>query len=145
MTTPVYGIVLDGAFVPDLPGRHAAALRPLEGQRVELVVRARKSTRSAAQLAWWWGLAIPLMAQELGYDKHEHESLHYALVQTFGGTHQDDRMGVEIPNIVSSRNMSTKVFSEFMEWAVRYASAHLGIVIPLPDEREWERRLAGAA
>lgn len=145
MTAPLYGTVTNGVLVCDLPGRYAATLRALEGKRVELIVRERKSTRSAAQLAWHWAVAIPLMAQTLGYDRNEHEKLHYALVEKFGGTEFDARMGTAIPKITASRQMNTKVFSEFVAWEVGWAAEYLGIVIPLPDERDWEQRLKVSA
>jgi hypothetical protein len=86
------------------------------------------------QNAWHWGVAIPILADALGYDKDEHDDLHYALVNECFGTHVDPRLGREVPNVRSSK-LSTEKFSEFMEWEVRWA-AKQGIVVPLPNESE---------
>lgn len=110
-------------------------LRKLAGQRVDVVVRKHRNKRSDKQNAWWWSIAVPLIAHELGYDKHEHEELHYALVAKCFGTHVDQRLGLEVPNKRSSA-LTTVEFSELMEWAVRWAATEHGINVPLPGEAE---------
>lgn len=110
-------------------------LRKLAGQRVQIVVRKFRKNRSDRQNRWWWGIAVPLIAQELGYDKHEHEDVHYALVAKCFGVHFDDRLKQEVPNKRSS-SLTTAEFSELMEWAVRVAAIEWGIQLPLPNEAE---------
>jgi hypothetical protein len=67
------------------------------GKPVDVVVKVHRNKRSDKQNAWWWTVPIPLIAAEVGYDKHEHEMLHYALVAKCFGTVWDDRMKQEIP------------------------------------------------
>lgn len=111
-----------------------AYTRTLAGRRVDVVIRRHRDRRSDKQNAWWWGKAIPVIAEDRGYDRHEHEELHYALVSLCFGTHVDKLTGLEIPNKRSSE-LTTVEFSELMEWAVRWA-AHEGIRVPLPGEAE---------
>lgn len=108
-------------------------LRKLAGKRVDVTVRVHRSKRSDAQNRWHWGVAIPLIAAELGYDKHEHERLHYALVDKCFGTTWDEKLQVHAPNVLHSAELPTDKFSEFMEWEVRFAAQELGIEVPLPD------------
>lgn len=105
-----------------------------EGTRVE--VRVARRTRSLDQNAWIWGVAYPQIAEAIGYEPHEIEELHYGLVAKWGGEHFDKRLGAMVPNQRSSK-LTTKQFSDYMEWLVRFAAKECGgVVITLPDERE---------
>lgn len=107
----------------------------LAGEDVDFVIRKYRANRSTAQNAWVWGVAYPLIAEHVGYDRHEIDDLHYALVAKCFGTHVDERLGTDVPNARSSK-LTTKQFSDYMEWLVRFAAQELGVVIPLPDEAE---------
>ena len=107
----------------------------LAGVAVDVVVKKHRNKRSDRQNRWHWGIAVPLIAHELGYDKHEHEDVHYALVAKCFGTHWDDKLKQEIPNVRSSE-LTTAQFSELMEWEIRWAAQEYGIVVPLPNEAE---------
>jgi hypothetical protein len=109
-------------------------LRSEAGVELEIEIRRRKSQRSLDQNAWIWGVAYPLLAETLGYDRDEVEDLHYALVEKWGGTHWDPRMRSMVPNKRSSK-LTTAEFSDYMEWLTRFAAKEFGCVIPLPDER----------
>lgn len=138
MIAPVFGgRVVGGRVEFDAAEAHARRqhLQALEGQRVEAVIRIRKKKRSLDQNAWLWGVAIPLLAESLGYDQHEHEQLHYQLLAECFGSAYDQRFGREVPRVTSSR-LSTKEFSDYMEWLVRWAAVEHGCIIPLPNESE---------
>lgn len=122
-------------FEADEQGVRRGYLRHLAGQRVDVTVKRHRRRRSDDQNKWWWGVAVPLIAHELGYDKHEHEDVHYALVAKCFGVKFDPRLNQEIPNVRSSQ-LTTVQFSELMEWAVRWAAQEYGIVVPLPRESE---------
>ncbi len=113
--------------------RRRVYLLGMAGKPVEIVIKVQRERRSTKQNAWWWGIAVPLIAHELGYDRHEHDRLHYALVSLCFGTTVDAVTKQEIPNVRSSQ-LTTVQFSELMDWAVRWAAQEHGIVIPLPDE-----------
>jgi hypothetical protein len=99
----------------------------------ELNQPVQRRRRSDRQNAWIWGVAYPLIAETLGYDRHEHDEIHYALVAKCFGTHHDDKLAIDVPNVRSSK-LSTKQFSDYMDWLVRFAAQEWGCVIPLPDE-----------
>lgn len=118
----------------ELP-RRRAYLRSLAGKDVDIVIKVQRNRRSQKQNRWWWGIAIPLIAQELGYEKHEHEAVHYALVAKCFGTRFDRVLNQEIPNVRSS-HLTTVQFAELMEWAVRWAAQEYALIVPLPNEAE---------
>jgi hypothetical protein len=119
-------------FVGVDPAAVRRELKARAGKEIELVLRAPKSKRSIEANAYWWGVAVPMIAEDLGYDKHEHDQVHYALVSKCFGVRQDPKLG-EVPNKRSSQ-LTVGEFSELMEWAVRFAATELGIVVPLPGE-----------
>lgn len=127
----------DGKLVPVEAerGRRRAYLQSLAGTQVEYVIRPHRRRRSDRQNRWHWGIAVPLIAVTLGYDRHEHEDVHYALVAKCFGTHVDPVLQQELPNKRSSA-LKTTEFSELMEWEVRWAAQELNLVIPLPNEAE---------
>ena len=94
-------------------------------------MRKRRTLRSDAQNRAWWGITVPAIAEFLGYDKHEHEDVHYWLVAKCFGTHAVQ--GVEVPNKRSSR-LTTAEFAELQDWAVRFSATEWGLVVPLPNE-----------
>jgi hypothetical protein len=108
-------------------------LGTLVGKRVELTIREHRNTRSIAQNRWIWGVAYPLIAESIGYDRDEHDELHYWLVRQCFGTHFDERIGADVSNARSSK-LNTKEFAEYMEWLVRFAAKKFGVNVPLPDE-----------
>lgn len=110
-------------------------LRQMAGKRVDVTVKVHRNQRSLDQNAWHWGVAIPVIANAIGYDKHEHDDLHYALVAKCFGTHFDEKLKQDVPNVRSS-SLTTAQFSELMEWEVRWAATEYGIVVPLPNESE---------
>lgn len=131
-------IEADGKFVLDQSERllRQKFFKTLAGKKVEIVVRRARTKRTDKQNKWWWGQAIPIIARELGYDKHEYDDLHYGLVAKCFGTKFDAVMKQEIPNVRSSQ-LSTVQFSELMEWVVRWAAQQdPPMLIPLPDEAE---------
>lgn len=123
-------------FEPREQNLRRGFLKTHAGKDVDVVIRLHRKKRSDKQNKWHWGVAVPLIASELGYDKHEYEMLHYALVAKCFGTVWDDRMKQDIPKVRSSE-LSTVQFSELMEWEVRWIAQERGLYIPMPNEAEW--------
>lgn len=122
----------------------ARALSQVPDGPIEIRVRKAPSKRSQDQNRWLWGVAYAkYLGPELGYDKHEQEEMHYWLVKECFGIHWDERQHDFVPNARSSR-LTTKEFSEFMKWLIRYAAQKFHCRIPLPNEvdlssvDEWE-------
>ncbi len=108
-------------------------LATLEGKRIVVSVKEDRKRRSLRQNAFWWGVVIPEIADEIGYDRHEHEALHYELVKVWAGSHRNEKTGLDLPNKRSSE-LSTEEFSDLLEWAVRFAAEKLGMFILMPSD-----------
>jgi len=126
-----------GQLVLDDRSKLTADVRRFAGKRVELVVRLRRSQRSVDQNRWLRGVAIKILAEHLGYDRHEYEDLHYALMEKCFGTRWNRTLQRQVPKVRSSK-MSTREFSDYMEWLVRYAAQEFHCHIPLPNEVDVE-------
>lgn len=128
------GRIVDGKLKLESPRAFRTSIWRMKPGPVVVSVEVKKSKRTLDQNAWVWAVAYPIIAETLGYDRHEHADLHYALVAKCFGTHHDPALGMEIPNKRSS-NLTTKEFSEYMEWLVRFAAQEFNCQLPLPDER----------
>jgi hypothetical protein len=108
-------------------------LTRLAGKAIDVTIREHHDRRTLDQNAWWWGVALPVIAAALGYDRHEHDRLHYALVDLCFGTTFDPRIGREVSNARSSQ-LTTAQFSALMDWVVRWAATEQGITVPRPGD-----------
>jgi hypothetical protein len=124
-----------GPIQLDRPEAFRQHLRSLDGQVVEVIVRPKQSQRSSEQNRYLW-YANTIIAEHLGYDKHEKDLVHYALLQKCYGVRHDETLDVDVPARTSSQ-LTTKEFSEYMDWLVRYAAMELDIVLPLPGEADF--------
>lgn len=127
-----------GVFALDQPDKFRAWVKRFAGHEVVVTVQRKTRKRSLEQNAWLWGVALPLIAEHLGYDRHELDELHYDLLSVrFGTKAVAPRVPGAHPRIVPSRtssDMTTTEFSDYMDWVVRYAAQEFGVVIPLPDD-----------
>ncbi len=113
-------------------------LQTLKSEDVIVSIAKKGRQRSAAQNAWLWGVALPLIAEHCGYDDHEHERLHYDLLAIRFGTKAVcpllDGAPPRIVPVTTSSELTTIGMSQYMDWLVRYAAETFGVRIPLPDE-----------
>lgn len=132
--TPIWPAVVDDHGTLRLDDRDAFLryVKTFAGTRVELVVRKRKSQRSLQQNRLLWRL-LTILAEELGYDAHEREVLHYALLEKHYGKEFDERLGMAVLRTTSS-GLDTSAFTEHIDWLVRFAASELHVVLPLPGE-----------
>ena len=126
MIIPTFqGVVNKGVL--QVEARFYPYLASLEGQKVEIVVRKRKSKRSLEQNAAYWGIVVESLADHLGYDK---DTMHHALKEKFA-SRRDDR-GLLI--VESTAKMDTKRFNKYYEDIQRWAAEFLCFRIPDPNE-----------
>jgi|SRR5579862_4563835 len=114
-----------------------ALLKSLAGKRVKITVKEEKPRRSNKANRLWHGLIVDSIvakiANEAGYDRHEHEAVHYELVKLWGGTHKDEVTGFELPNKRSSE-LEVEEFADLIDWAVRFAAEKFNLFILLPGD-----------
>jgi|SRR6185369_2600960 len=129
----------DAHFALDNRPAWLAFLGTVRGSELTVTVEKKSRKRSVVQNAWLWGVAYPLIAESIGYDHHEHEHLHYDLLAVrFGTKAVTPLVDGAPPRIVpkqTSAGLTTKEFSEYMEWLVRFAAEKFSVVLPLPDEK----------
>lgn len=134
--TPVFTGVVDLAGQLHLDARVAfsAVLKKFRGQHVELVIRKKRQTRSLQANRYWWGVIIPLIAEELGYLPHEHDAVHDAVIRHLVGVRpgSDPRLQIR----ATTHDMDTEDFGMLIEHAIIWAASDLGIVIPDPHSVE---------
>jgi hypothetical protein len=115
-----------------------AHLEPLLGQHISVDIHPRGETRSAAQLRWLKGVAIPRIAKKIGYDRHEYARLHDDLLSAcFGTIAVPALLPGAPPRIMPAKrtsDMNVQEMSEYMEWVPRFAAEKLDCYVPMPDE-----------
>ena len=132
MTAPVFvGQIEKGKLLLDAPAQYLVHLSTLEGRRVEVVVRRQRSQRSLRQNAAYWGIAIEILSEHLGYDKDE---CHHAMKAKFA-SRVDEKTGLLI--IESTAKMDTKRFGRYYEDIQRWAIEFLNVYIPDPNECDY--------
>ena len=125
--TPIFTAqIKDGYIFHDNATKYLMYVKTFEGQRVEVIIRKPKTSRSTLQNSYYWSVVVELLANELGYDKDElHEILKYKFLQS-------NAMGM--PYIKSTTKLSTGEFEEYLSKIKRWAAEFLHIVIPDPNE-----------
>lgn len=120
------GMVIGGKFRLDNKARFAKLVKSLEGKQIAITLGAHENLRSLSQNGWYWGVAVPILAGHLGYDKEEcHQALKWHLLRT----HTDSK----VPTVRSTSELSTREFSQYMDDIVRFGT-EMGVLIPLPNE-----------
>lgn len=128
----------DGRIVFDPANRSILDrwLLTMTGKEVDVTVTVHKRKRSLRQNAWWWAVAVPMIAAEVGYEPHDEDAIdlvHYGLVAKCFGSTWNEKLKQDVPNARSS-SLTTEQFSHLMEWGARYAATEYGLYIPMPDE-----------
>lgn len=127
MTFP--GTITNGKLLLDDKPTFQSHLHSLEGKRVEVSVERQRRKRTNDQNAWYWGVAVKMIADETG---HESDEIHDALKHEFCPK-------VLIGNLVAVKSTTRLDTTEFgdnmMEKVVRWAAENLHVVIPMPPEK----------
>ena len=102
------------------------------GQAVEIKGGVKKSRRSTLQNAYYWGVVLKTLSEELS---KEAENIHTALkIGCFGAKSVDVcGMVLTVPK-KSTKELTTAEFEDYLSWVREWASINRGIYIPLPNE-----------
>jgi len=130
--TPIHhATISQGKLRFERPERWLVALSKLEGKKVELVLRKRRSQRSESQNRYYWGVIVEILASHCGYTSEEmHEALK---VKFLGSAHEDERGLIRVR---SSAALSIDEFIRYTNEIVRWAAETLGVFIPDPGQME---------
>ena len=127
---PVFLGAIDarGRVLLDRPIDYGRWLMTLAGQRVEVVVRKRRTQRSDRQNRAYFGLVVALLAEHCGYTPDE---MHEALAWKFLGL---ENAGDLLPRRRSTASLSTSEFEDYVATIRRWAATELSCDIPEPHE-----------
>jgi len=127
---PIFrAVVQKGKVIFDRVGLFNDYLTLLEGKEVDVIVRKHKKNRSNNQNAYYWGVCIKILSEELGYtDDEVHEAMKMLFLQ--------DNLR-KIPTLRSTAALSTVEFEEYIEKIRQWAAQELSCIIPLPNEVDY--------
>lgn len=133
MTTPVFtGTISEGNLSLDNPQRYLVQLSALNGKKIELILRKRRSQRSIQQNSYYWGVVIEILSGHFGY---ESEEMHEALKIHFLKFRSDK--APDLVSVKSTTRLSTDEFNEYVNRIVRWAAQEHGVFIPDPRQVEY--------
>lgn len=116
----------------------AAAIRSLEGKRVELTLREFKKRRSNAQLSYYWAVPVQMITQAFrdAGNMVDADSVHEFLKQEVGCLRQNvvtaDGEVLVLPG--STKRLTTVEMEIYLESVRAWAAEVLDIKVPLPNE-----------
>lgn len=121
------GIALKGRLKLDNRDRFDDWMKSLNGN-VEVIVRKPQQPRSVKENSYYWGVVIKMISDETGAypDDVHHELKRMFLKQS----------GDKIPVLISTTDLSTVEFEDFLSKVRMWASSELGVMIPQPNECE---------
>jgi hypothetical protein len=104
-----------------------------EGISVTIELSKPKSTRSANQNRYLWGIVVPMLCESIGYPVQEAEEC-WSAVKIAVGHCKHTKIGmVALP----TKNLGTKEFSELIDSVRAWASCELSTRIPSPNETDY--------
>lgn len=127
---PIFAATVNegGRLAIEQPSAFRAYVSRLKGKRVEVIVRRYLEQRTSEANRYYWGIVVPILAEELGYEKQEaHEVLAMRFLRI------EDCPITGAPRRKRTPDTDTKEFSDYTDSCIRLA-AELGIHIPSADE-----------
>lgn len=122
-----HGVVRKGKIAIHNQDGFAKHLGRLEGKAIEVVVRKFVAHRTSPQNRYYWGVVIPILAEQFGYENGE--ELHKALKAKF----LTDYSG-PLPKVGSTAALNVADFADYLDRIMIWAGQEHGCVIP-PAER----------
>jgi hypothetical protein len=116
------------------------ALESFEGQEVILTIQKARKSRSNPQNSFYWGVVLQLVQQGLKDATGEFrsvENIHYnILLKMFAPENEivNIETGECITEKITSSEMTTTQFSEYIMEIQKWSAEFLGINIPNPNE-----------
>lgn len=130
--TPVFAanVTEDGKLVLSSPLAFRQHLAKLSGKSVEVTVRRFRSKRSNEANRYYWGVVVPLLAEEFGYEKEE---MHEVLAMHF--LRIDNCPVTGAPRRQRTPDCDTSQFALYVDACIRLGAEH-GVYVPQPQEIE---------
>lgn len=113
-------------------------LSTLDGKDVRVVVGKIQKSRSNKENAYYWGVVLKLIGEEIGLSTDE---THEALKILFLKKHVDVQVKNKVEPVEyvrSTASLSTIEFEEYLENIRMWAASFLNCQIPLPNEVDFQ-------
>lgn len=121
----------EGKLTLDWPTQFKAYAKHLAGEEVEVILRKRRSRRSLKANAYYWGVVLPAISQQL--EGWTVEDVHEAMKAKFLA---QENLELGLWKIGSSRKLTVQEFGAYLDSIILWAAEKLGVVIDAPPERQ---------
>lgn len=121
----------DGKLTLHNKAGFAGIVKHLAGKRVTLTIGENKPERSGNQNAYYWGVVLKTIGDELGYTQDE---LHEALKWKFLRKEAEPDKFRPFDTVRSTAKLKTDEFEDYLDRVRMWAASEMGIVVPLPNE-----------
>lgn len=125
-----WGKVEKGQIVYEHPDRRDYYIKNLkDGLRIVEVLKPARKPRSNNQNAYYWGVVLSLIAEEIGISVDEaHDLMKIQFLKK--------QLSEKLWTIKSTAALNTLEFETYLENVKRFASMELNIIIPDPNNLE---------
>ncbi|WP_394749562.1 hypothetical protein [Spongiimicrobium salis] len=117
-----------------------SAIRSFEGKVIEFTIQRKKKSRSNPQNRFYWGVVIPIIQQGLKDctgEVRDSNSIHYQiLLPLFSCSREitNTQTGEIVTEKMTSSEMTTTQFAEYILEIQKWAAEFLGIEVPDPNQ-----------
>lgn len=106
------------------------------GKMIKLTLEIKRPTRSLMQNAYYWGVVIKILSDEIGYDP---ETMHEYMKDKFSFKKDIDMPdGGTMIKVKSTTDLSTIEFEDYLTRVREWAKDFLECFIPLPNETQFD-------
>jgi len=115
------------------------AIKSFEGKDIEVTIQRKRKTRSTPQNSFYWGVVLPLVQDGLKESTGEIRdfgAIHYQILLPLMAPGRDIvnlETGVIISEKLTSSEMTTTEFMEYVLEIQKWSTEFLGINIPDPN------------
>lgn len=117
------------------------AIAAFEGKEIELTIQKKRKVRSTPQNSYYWGVVLPIVQDGLKDatgEVRDLNSIHYQILLPLMAPKREivnTETGEVITERMTSSEMTTTEFSEYVMEIQAWGAEFLGIRIPDPNEQ----------
>lgn len=117
-----------------------SAIQSFEGKDIEITIQRKRKNRSNNQNAYYWGCVLPLVQQGLidaTGETRDLNSIHYQILLPLLSVDRDiinTDTGQVISEKITSSEMTTTEFMEYISSIQKWSAEFLNIYIPDPNQ-----------
>ena len=116
------------------------AIASFEGKNIEITIQRFRKKRSNNQNAYYWGVVLPIVQEGLidaTGEARDFNSIHYQILLPMFSSNRDivnKTTGEVIQEKITSSEMTTTEFNEYIQNIQKWGVEFLNIQIPDPNE-----------